>query len=116
MSLKEMEDTYEKHVDSKNDADAQQARDRLKNLKKYMSLADNELFKKWFREFVEAPAAQAREQHEREYDTNKNFALKGRVQAYKTQYGWMAELQREVNFLEEKLYDAEDKEDYSPEN
>ena len=117
MGLKEMAAADAKSTKEQLNRDAATAKERLFNLKEYTALQDNEHFIKWFQEFVIEPAGKYRNLHENESDTNRNFILKGRVQAYKEQYGWMNGLTKEIKTLEDRLYKyEEEQENHSPEN
>tara|TARA_R110002126_G_scaffold253121_3_gene396183 strand:+ start:33 stop:380 length:348 start_codon:yes stop_codon:yes gene_type:complete len=115
MGIKEMAEQDKLDQAEQYKKDEQQGKKQVYSLKEFEALAENPLFVKWFAEYVEKPAAIARKSHEIELDTNKNFCLKGRVQAYKAQYGWLAEVRNKRLVLEKRLY-KEDEEDNSPED
>ncbi len=95
--------------------DARRASDTLKFLKEYESLAKDHRFIRWFDENVTKPISVYRNAHEIENETNKNFILKGRVQAYKEQYGWLHALRNEMQGIEDRLNKSK-RPDRKPEN
>ena len=97
------------------------AKDSLWALKQRRSLFEDSDFIWFYKKYIQSPYITASDAHATCTETNKNFILKGKVQAFRSITLAKAELNKEIELLQDKVRRHElnihtEDEDYQPHN
>lgn len=76
---------------------------KLFSLKGQRDLFDDPKFIRWYKKYILEPYQKAKTSHEATFETNKSFSYKGEVRAYSSAMLSKAELNREIEAIEDEV-------------